>query len=177
MKASKIKYGQVGEQDRYFFDTNVWMFLFAPLASSKFYKQKTYSSLLKEIMSRNATIWINSLVVAEYVNAVLKLEFKQWMKRNKLTNADFKHDFRSTNEYLVALSEVKNQVSDILSIATRRPDDFHVVDGDKLISSMGTSVDYGDSVIIDACNRANIKLVTDDRDIIEMDLPFAVFTA
>lgn len=99
MKASKIKYGQVGEQDKYFFDTNVWMFLFAPLASSKFYKQKTYSSLLKEIMSRNATIWINSLVVAEYVNAVLKLEFKQWMKRNKLTNADFKHDFRPTNEY------------------------------------------------------------------------------
>lgn len=134
MKASKIKYGQVGEQDKYFFDTNVWMFLFAPLACSKFYKQKTYSSLLKEIMSRNATIWINSLVVAEYVNAVLKLEFKQWMKRNKLTNADFKHDFRPTNEYLVALSEVKNQVSDILSIATRRPDDFHVVDVDKLIS-------------------------------------------
>ena len=177
MKASKIKDVQVGSMDSYFFDTNVWMFLFAPLAGSKANKQGAYSKLLGEIISRRATIWINSLVVAEYVNAVLRLEFKQWMRRERLSNADFKHDFRPTGVYQTALAEVKNQVQDILGIATRRSDDFHMVDVDALIASMGTSLDYGDSVIVDACKRANLKLVTDDTDITKLDLPFVVLTA
>lgn len=91
MKASKIKDVQVGAMDSYFFDTNVWMFLFAPLAGSKASKQRTYSKLLGEIMSRKATVWINSLVVAEYVNAVLRLEFKQWKRRESLYNPQIRN--------------------------------------------------------------------------------------
>lgn len=177
MAIIKISEITVSPTDVFFFDTNVWMFLFAPLANSKPYKQKQYSRLLGDIRSRNACVWISSLVVSEYVNAVLRLEFKQWMRKNQLLNADFKHDFRPTIEYKDALADVKLQVSDILSIATRRPDDFHNVNINNLIDIMADQLDFADSMIVNSCIRAGLKLVTDDSDIVASNLSINVITA
>lgn len=176
MTADKIKRVTVSPTDSYFFDTNVWMYIFAPLANAKKIKQSGYSAFLGEILSRKATIWINSLVVAEYVNAVLRLEFKQWMKQHQYHNADFKHDFRPTTEYQYALEAVKLQVADIMKIAQKRPDDFHKIDIDKILVSMGSILDYGDSIFVETCAQNNMTLVTDDSDIAALDLPIKVIT-
>lgn len=179
MAVCKIRDHQVAPTSSYIFDTNVWIFLFAPIAGAKKYKQKIYSRLLADILARKATIWISSIIVSEYVNAVLRLEFRQWMHSNNLCNADFKHDFRPTADYRSALADVNAQVSDILSICERRPDDFNHIDINAVISSMNTaSYDFGDSMIVDVCNRnKEIHLVSDDSDITEADLPFTVITA
>lgn len=167
----------VGPTEEFFFDTNVWIFLFAPIAGSKPYKQKMYSRLLKEIRSRNACLWINSLVIAEYVNAVLRLEFKQWIARNQKVAVDFKRDFRPTSDYQTALTDIKEQVTAISSMCQRRPDDFNALNIEKIITSMGNKLDFGDSMIVDMCQKYNLKLVTDDKDIIDSNHTFSVLTA
>lgn len=177
MIAGKIQNTNVSPTDSFFFDTNVWMFIFAPLANARKSKQKDYSAFLKKIMSRGATIWINSLVVAEYVNAVLRLEFKQWKRQKQYNNADFKHDFRPTSEYKSALEAVKLQVADIMSVATKRPDDFHKADIEQILSSMESMLDYGDSVLVDSCVKNKMILVTDDSDITGLNLSIPVLTA
>lgn len=177
MATCKISKYTVGTNEEFFFDTNVWMFLFAPLAGAKQNKQKAYSKLLGGIISRGATIWINSQVVAEYINRCLRMEFEGWKKRTLNYGADFKRDFRSTPEYISTLNDTKFQVSAILKKATRYPDDFHTVDIDTIISTMGSSLDYGDAVIVDLCERKKFKLVTDDRDITKNDYSFPVLTA
>lgn len=178
MAVCKIDDYEVSPSDEFFFDTNVWMFLFAPLAGSKPYKQKMYSRLLKEIQSRGAWIWINSLVVAEYINAVLRLDFKQWMSRNGYKNADYKHDFRPTSDYQDSLYEVKAQVKNILRLCQRKSDNFHSISIGEIIDNMGTSCDFGDSMIADLCkSNKSIRLVTDDSDIVNSHQPFNVLTA
>lgn len=179
MATCKIIDHKVSPFNSYIFDTNVWIYLFAPLAGSKKYKQKVYSKLLADILSRKAIIWISSIIVSEYVNAVLKLAFKQWMRNNNLYNADFKHDFRPTADYKTALADVNAQVTDILSICERRPDDFNHIDVSAIVNSMNTfSYDFGDSMIVDVCNRnKEIHLVSDDSDITEANLPFTIITA
>lgn len=179
MATCKITDHTVSPTSSYIFDTNVWIFLFAPLAGAKRYKQKVYSQLLADILSRKATIWITSIIISEYVNAVLRLAFKQWMHNKELRNADFKHDFRPTADYKMALSDVKVQVSEILNICACRPDDFNSIDVSTIISSMSTnSYDFGDAMIVDVCKRnKEIRLVTDDSDITEAELPFTVITA
>lgn len=167
----------VGPTEEFFFDTNVWMFIFAPLAGAKHNKQRKYSKLLGEIISRKATIWINSQVVAEYVNCSLRLEFNVWRKRTEKYGADFKRDFRATSDYLATLQDIKSQVSAIMQKATKYPDDFHTVDVDAIISSMGQAFDYGDAVIVDLCTRKKFKLVTDDSDMANAELPITVITA
>lgn len=179
MAVCKIKDYQVASTSSYIFDTNVWIFLFAPLAGAKKYKQKMYSQLLADILSRKATIWINSLIVSEYVNAVLRLAFKQWMHNNNLYSADFKRDFRPTADYQTALADVNAQVSDILNICERRPDNFNHIDISAVINSMNAaSCDFGDAMIVDVCNHnKEIHLVSDDTDITEANFPFTVITA
>lgn len=179
MATFRIKDYTVAPTEGYLFDTNVWIFLFAPIAGSEKYKQKEYSRLLADIMRRKATLWITSLIVSEYVNAVLRMAFKQWMHKNRLISADYKHDFRPTEDYRTTLQDVKAQVSGILRICERRPDDFNHIDIGTIISSMGvTEYDFGDAMIADVCKRnQEIRLVTDDTDITGADLPFTVITA
>lgn len=177
MATCKISHYTVGPTEEFFFDTNVWMFIFAPLAGSKREKQRTYSGFLGEILSRGAMIWINSQVVAEYINGCLRLEFNQWKDQNNKTDADFKRDFRPTQEYTNALVSAKSQISAILQKCTRQSDDFTAINIDAIIKSMGTSCDYGDAIIIDLCKRKKYKLVTDDQDMTKTDFPFSVITA
>ena len=177
MATYKISNYTVSPNEEFFFDTNIWMFIFAPLAGSKPHKQKAYSKLLGEIVSRGATIWINSQVIAEYINRCLRMEFEEWKKRSQRYAANFKNDFRSTADYASTLQDTKSQVSAILQKATRYPDDFHTIDVDAIISSMGTSLDYGDAVIVDLCKRRNFKLVTDDGDMTKTEFSFKVITA
>lgn len=179
MAVCKIKGYNVAPTESFFFDTNVWIFIFAPIAGSKQYKQRIYSGFFNEILSRKATIWVSSLIISEYVNAVLKLEFKQWMRRNKLINADYKHDFRPTADFKIALEDVRAQVADILRVCERRPDNFNSIDVDAIITDMGNySYDFADSMIVNLCNRnREIKLVTDDTDISLSDTKFTVLTA
>lgn len=177
MATCKISNYTVSPTEEFFFDTNVWMFLFAPLAGAKQNKQKAYSKLLGEIISRGATIWINSQVVAEYINRCLRMEYEVWKKDPQNCNANFKHDFRQTEDYKSTLRDTKSQVSSILQKSTRYPDDFHTIDVDGIISSMGTSLDYGDAVIVDLCKRRKFKLVTDDGDMTNTVFSFDVITA
>lgn len=177
MATCKISKYTVGPDEEFFFDTNVWMFIFAPIAGSRQDKQNIYSSLLGEIISRGAMIWINSQVVAEYINRSLRMEFKQWKEQNQLPDVDFKRDFRPTQEYASALASAKSLISAILQKCTRQSDDFTAIDIDSIIRSMGASCDYGDALIIDLCKRKKYKLVTDDSDMTKKEFPFTVITA
>lgn len=177
MATCKISNYTVRPAEEFFFDTNVWMFLFAPLAGAKQNKQKAYSKLLGDIISRGATIWINSQVVAEYINRCLRMEYEVWKKDSQNCYASFKRDFRQTENYKSTLRDTKAQVSLILQKSTRYPDDFHSIDVEEIISSMGTSLDYGDAVIVDLCKRKKYKLVTDDGDMTKSEFPFDVITA
>lgn len=177
MATCKISKYDVGSNEEFFFDTNIWMFIFAPLAGAKSDKQKAYSGLLGEIISRGATIWINSQVVAEYINKCLRIEFDQWKNRTKNHGADFKRDFRPTSDYQFALNDAKSTISVILQKSVKCPDDFHTIDVNAIIASMGATCDYGDAVIVDLCKRKKLKLVTDDKDMTKSDYPFTVLTA
>jgi predicted nucleic acid-binding protein len=177
MATCKISQYTVSPTEEFFFDTNIWMFIFAPIAGSQQKKQKVYSAFFSEILSRSATIWINSQVVAEYINRCLHIEFDQWKDRTKDYGADFKRDFRSTPEYLSALNDAKSNISAILQKCERHPDDFNSIKIDSIIASMGSSRDYGDAIIVDLCKRKKFKLVTDDGDMTKNEFSFDVITA
>jgi ABC-type spermidine/putrescine transport system permease subunit I len=64
--------------DIFFFDNSVWMYLFCPLGNYNRTKQKYYSSLLKSIKTSNSTIFICSLVLSEFSNRYLRMDFERW---------------------------------------------------------------------------------------------------
>lgn len=165
---SKIKELKVHSDDVFFFDTNVWMFIFGPIAGSHKNKQKAYSNLLKEIQTARASIFVSSLVIAEYVNACLQISFRNWKKlpENVLAN-NFKRDYRGTESYNDTLLDIKGQVRDILSLADKTPDSFNSVDVIRFFDL--TDIDFNDAYYIELCNTHsnNVILVTDDKDLLK----------
>ncbi len=167
-KIYKIGQYKVKSDDIFFFDCNVWVFLFASIAGSNKRKQEVYSKLLKEINTAKATIFTSSLVISEFVNVCLRLEFNLWKDQHgNISNLNFKKDFRPTSEFQDAYAATKEQVSNILSLSERWPDDFNSIDISKILNSPTT--DFNDAYYMHLCTRKPMnkaKIVTDDHDII-----------
>ena len=177
MVLTKVSQHIVAPNSAYFFDTNVWLFIYGPVAGTDKRKQAVYSRLLKDIISHKATIFVSSLVLSEYINVVLHIGFKQWKRTSGNINAHFKHDYRVTADYLDRLNEAVLQVKEILKVCQRRPDDFHIVNIDKILSSMNQNADYNDAYYLHDCETIGMKLVSDDADMQEMQGTITLITA
>lgn len=166
MNTIKIRDYTVGPTEGFVFDTNVWIFLFGPIAGKDLHKQRVYSSLLSQILSRKAGLYVTSLVIAEYINRVLRICYTNWRHEDKIgrQNADFKMDYRNTDHYQNSLTEVKDQVREILKCAMPRTDDFHRIEINSLLSNLDSYCDYNDAYLVKCCEEGNFKLVSDDKD-------------
>lgn len=167
MNVTLIKNYSVKSGDVFFFDANIWMYIFGPYANSKKYKQQAYSNLLRDIQLSRASVFISSLVVSEYVNACLRISFNNWRKLPENVSArDFKLDYRGTDNYIETIQDLKSQVCDIFKIADKTPDSFNSVDVLSFFDMQ--DIDFNDAYHIELCKGHSNKmiLVTDDKDIL-----------
>lgn len=169
MKVDNLKDHTVSPMNCYLFDTNVWLYLYGPMAGSEKRKQTQYSRLLRDIIDRKAGLFITSMVLSEYINRVLRIEFEQWKKQTGNRNADYKRDYRPTTDFEESLADVKAQVKDILSnVPQRRPDDFNHIDIDGIVNSMSNSADFNDVYLVRCCELGKMCFVSDDKDIVNI---------
>lgn len=174
----RIRDFRVKSGDFFFFDNNVWMFLFSPISNAKSKQQEIYGNLLKSIQSAHATIYINSLVVSEYVNRSLKLNYSLWKDRELKSgnyNVDYKRYYRPTRDFDIAQEDAYSEVADILTIAHRKPDDFNALRLDDVMNAKG--MDFNDAYYANFCKLNRLILVTDDRDFQNSPLDIIVLTA
>lgn len=64
--------------DRYFFDTNIWLYFYCPVISISSYKKtiiSKYDGFLKKVINSNTTIYVSSLIASEFINVWLKIGF------------------------------------------------------------------------------------------------------
>lgn len=177
MVVTKIDKHVVSATNAYFFDTNIWFFIYGPISGYERTKQNAYARLLKDIQSRNATIYISSLVLSEYINTVLRKGFRQWKRETGNVNADFKSDYRNTDDYQTTLEDAVIQVKEILKMCTKRPDDFQIIDINSVLASMNQDADYNDAYYIKVCEKQKMKFVSDDADIQKVNSSITLLTA
>lgn len=177
-KVERIRDFRVKSGDCFFFDNNVWMFLFSPISGVNNMQQRAYGNLLRSIQTAKAAIFINSLVVSEYINRSLKLNYSLWRDREfKSGNrfVDYKRDYRPTEDFDNAQKEAYDEMSDILSIAHRKPDDFNALKLDEVMNAKG--MDFNDAYYANFCKLNRLILVTDDRDLQNSPLDITILTA
>lgn len=159
-----IKDFEVKSNQSFFFDNNVWMFLYCPIGNFNEKKQQLISSLFEKILSRNCSIVINSLILSEFSNSYLRLDFNLWKDENQSPLANFKNNYFNTNrakETREAISlTIKNN---ILKISERYPDSFNSIDFEEILNTFKV-LDYNDTIIYNECKNKNWILVSDDDD-------------
>lgn len=163
MDINDIRKYDPSSMDSYLFDNNVWMFLFCPIGDVSKRKQQDYSRFLQSIASVKASIFVTSMILSEFANAYLRLDFDLWKKATKQYDANYKRDYLSSDRYKVVSPSVISSIKDILKLAERIPDDFNSLNMDNVLRIF-EEIDFNDSYYIELCRTKSLKIVTDDRD-------------
>ena len=109
---------------KFFFDNNVWMYLFCPLGGYNQTKQKHYSSFLQSISTSRCTIFISSMVLSEFSNRCLRMDFDLWKKSTSKHNADYKKDYVGTDRYKDVVEEIKQSIHNIMKCCEKTSDNL-----------------------------------------------------
>ena len=152
--------------DVFFIDNSVWMYLFCPLGNYNHNKQKHYSSFLQSIQSSKSTIFINSLVLSEFANRYLRMDFERWKEEEEIPTAGYKKDFIGNKRYSETVEEVKRNINQIMKLCEKSSDNFNAVNLDSVLLHF-SSIDFNDSYTIELAKLDNWKIVTDDEDFLK----------
>lgn len=151
--------------DIFFFDNNIWMFLYCPISGYYKSKQQIYSKFLQKVTSAGAGIFINSLILSEFANANFRLDFDLWKKEESKFEASYKKDFVGSFRYKETAEEIKSSIHQILKLCEKSSDDFNAVDFPRVLNHLN-SIDFNDSYYLELASLKNWKIVTDDRDFV-----------
>lgn len=152
------------ESDKFFFDANVWMYLYCPIGNYKKHIIDKYSKFLKKAIQSKSSIFISSLMLSEFFNAWIRLEFNILKNTQSLEYVDFKKDFRRKDVYKKSADIAKTVIIEkIMKLAKRIDDKFENISLDDLFKEIEIS-DFNDSYYLSMANLENFKIVTNDSD-------------
>lgn len=161
--------------DKFFLDTNVWLYLIFPQHSniSKGIIDQ-YSEFYSTILRRECLIESSIVQIAEIVNLILQLEFKAYKKKNNVTY-DYKQ-FRSSDNSKEALRNAQTLVNLISKCSTIRSGNLTPEEIVKLTSDI-EKADFNDLCYAKHCSKEKAILVTHDFDFNAINNNFKIITA
>ncbi|MEL7665537.1 MAG: PIN domain-containing protein [Methanosarcina mazei] len=150
------------EERSYFFDTNIWLYIYGPIGWPD-QKSAVYSRALREIRNSNGTIYINCMIISEFINAFSRIEFKQ-----QTTHSRYK-DFRNSISFRPVAEDIASNVKKILRNTLACDNDLKVIDLPEIMSFFEQGkYDFNDLVFAEICRSGEMVFVTHDKDFSEL---------
>ena len=149
--------------DNLLFDANIWLYIYGPQGNPGDWKTQVYSSALATALSVNSNLFIEVLILSEFINSYARFEHKIRVNRGTAP-ADFKR-FRNSADFQPIAASIANDVRRILLHSTRTEDGFDALDITVLLNEyeLGKS-DFNDQILAALCKARGFKLVTHDAD-------------
>ncbi|WP_410509306.1 PIN domain-containing protein [Methanosarcina hadiensis] len=146
----------------YFFDTNIWLYIYGPIGWPD-QKSAVYSKALREIRNSNGTIYINCMIISEFINAFSRIEFKQ-----QTTYSRFK-DFRNSISFRPVAEDIASNVKKILRNTLACDPNLNVIDLPEIMSFFQQGkYDFNDLLFAEICRAKGLVFVTHDKDFSEL---------
>ncbi len=126
-------------------------------------KASVYSGAFARMLAANSRIFIDVLIVSEFINAYARLKYNI-LRSSGAASPDFKQ-FRKSAAFKPIAKDIAGDVRQILKHCTRVESGFSTLDIQALITEYerGDS-DFNDQVLAELCKSKGLKLVTDDGD-------------
>jgi len=140
-------------------DTNIWLFIYGPQKPNDS-KVEAYSKALARILTARCKIYIDVLIVSEFINAYARIKWDVLGKPHK----DFKK-FRKSQDFKPIAQDIAADAQQVLKHCLRIENGFETLPISSLIAeyALGDS-DFNDQIIANLCKEKKLKLVTDDSD-------------
>jgi predicted nucleic acid-binding protein len=169
IKVHSIESYDFPEDKSYFFDTNIWLYIYGPIGWPD-ERSDVYSRALKGIKNSNGTIYINCLIISEFINAFSRIEFKQ--------QSDFTRykEFRNSLAYRAIAQDIAYNVRKILKNTLTCDPELQAIDLPAVMDLFEQGkYDFNDLLFAQICHAKGLVFVTHDRDF--SDLEVEVLTA
>lgn len=158
-RAEEITRYDFKSSDELLLDTNVWLFVYGP-QKPRDSKAAVYSQALARILASQSRIYIDVLIVSEFINTCARLKYKIL----SMSSTDFKQ-FRKSKDFKPVAQDIASDVKRVLQNCTRVGNGFESLTIDTLIDEYAAGdSDSNDQILITMCKRIGLKLVTDDGD-------------
>ena len=154
----EVKNHDFTSEDRLFLDANIWLYIYGP-QKPKDWRVKIYSGMLKRIINKKSTIYIDVLVVSEIINRYARLKWQLFA-----SGMDFK-DFRESKGFIVIAQEISDVVRRVVKHCSRLESGFMKLEINTILDtySQGNS-DFNDQVVTEICKDKRLTFITHDAD-------------
>lgn len=161
--------------DQLLFDTTVWLDLYGPQSSPAKQRTRSYSGALKDLLLVGSKVYIDVLVMAEFVNRYARLEY-QCLAADRRPG-EFR-DFRDSPEFEPIAQAIAAACRKIAEHCERTESEFSALDLPALLSDFeGGASDFNDLVLAALCRSRGLTLVTHDAHFAGMGLPILTANA
>lgn len=167
-KAHNLETWAFSAGDRILPDANFWINVFGPASSvvQPTMRVRNYSSALGRMMAGKASVFIDVTIMSEFVNALARLEFNSNFNGNGYGAWEFKR-FRNSSDFIPTARMIEREFGKILKISQCVDHPFSSWDLPNLLSNFGKGgEDFNDQLIIEITKHYDLKLLTDDGDMI-----------
>ncbi len=169
MPVNNIQCYHFTDQDRLFFDANIWVYIYGPQTQTNRYQHRIYSGVYKDIISRGSKIYIDVVVLSELINRVARFHYNLWQE-NQHKSIGYK-EYRAMDEFKPIASDIKSIVHMILVDSKPVDTCFSQMDQRVLMDSFESeNTDFNDLIIINVCRMNNLVLITHDSDMRNADI-------
>ena len=166
-KCHPIQYYDFSSADRLLLDTNVWLYIFGLTGHTMEKKKELYSNAFKRILMAKSCIYINTLIISEFINVYARLAWRQGYQQ---TYTNFKK-FRQSPEFKPIAEDIAASVRLIMNRCQFVGSDLEHLSVLSLIDryAKGNS-DFNDQVLAHICQSEHLMLVTHDGDFLNQDI-------
>jgi len=151
--------------DQLFFDTNIWLYIYGPQKPGDS-RVRTYSGALRHILEAQSQIYIDVLIISEFINAYAKI---RWSSAG--SELKFK-DFRNQSDFRPVAQDIASDVRCVMEHCSRIEHDFAALEIDSLLDDYAEGRhDFNDQMIARLCERSGLTLITHDADFKGQQIP------
>jgi len=175
MKISRTQDFQPNYTHKFFFDSNVWLFLLYPQfnETTKSHIRK-YSNFFDRILGKECLLVTNPIQISEMINVILSHELR--LARRQGVATDLK-SYRKTSEGKTSMGVAKTFTEQVLKFATLKSGIFGQQELKNLVTLCDTA-DFNDLFFGEFCKKEDCILVTHDYDFQEVpDLELELVSA
>jgi predicted nucleic acid-binding protein len=155
--------------DRLMLDTNIWLLIYGPQSPID-PRTALYSAALRRILEAQSRIYIDLVVIAEFINTYAR------MKQRLIAPRQSFKDFRRSADFQAVAQDIVADAKSLTKQCAWAASDLELAVVDSLLDTyeLGQS-DFNDQIIAASCAQQGLTLITDDSDF--KDFHVAIITA
>ena len=157
---------EFASEDQLFLDTNIWVYMYG-VREPRDRWVKIYSTVFERILKAESQIYIDVLVVSEFINVYVR-------QMGKLVAPHIKSSkvFRDSSDFKPVAQDIAGAAKKVMSHCSWIEGGFTKLAIDNLLDDyVAGNSDFNDQVITELCKSNGLTLITNDRDFRSQEIP------